>query len=115
MINTANISFSIDDLTFEKRIINSSKPSIVLFRAKWSGNAHLQETVLLNLPTRYAKLINFYTVDIDDAAKLTQKFNIQVVPTLLFFKKENLEAFLPGLFSQRDIEKVIKQVLRKKY
>lgn len=115
MTNTFNATLSIDAQSFEQKVLNCTKPCVVLFRAKWSGNAHLQETVLLNFIHNYSSLINFYTADIDGASKLARQFNIQIVPTLLFFNKENLEAFLPGLSSQNDVEKALQALLASNY
>ena len=111
MINTANHIATLNTSTFEEHVTQSSKPCMVLFKANWSGNAHLQESVLTNLQKEYAHLINFFSLDIEQSNKVATKFNVAVVPTLLLFQKKNLEAYLPGLCSQNDLEGILKQLL----
>lgn len=117
MIITTTTIEGLNATTFKGKVIQSRKLSLVLFKAKWSGNAHLQETVISNLRIDFAPTVNFYSIDVERAKRLAAKFNVEIVPTLLLFRQKKVEAYLPGLHSFHDLADVLQQLSnqRKKY
>lgn len=67
--------------------ISQTKLTLVKFGATWCGPCKMIAPILEELADEYAD-INFVDVDIDDinAEKITEKFNIQSVPTVILFK-----------------------------
>lgn len=84
---------------FDKTILtsNSDKVKIVQFSANWCSSCQEFQSTLEQLKTIYSdNLIEFYKVDIDQCPDLAEKYDINKVPTFLFFKNYNLVNFIIG-------------------
>jgi len=70
---------------FEKNVEKATKPVVVKFFANWCGAckdvAEAFEQLAKQMPEKV-----FCSVNIDEVKELTQKFNINGVPTIMFFK-----------------------------
>lgn len=68
-------------------LIGQTKLTLIKFGATWCGPCKMIAPILEELADEYAD-INFVDIDIDDAEaeKITAKYNIQSVPTVILFK-----------------------------
>lgn len=71
---------------FDAVIAKSTLPVLVDFYAPWCGPCKALAPVLDKQADEFTGKIEFLKVNVDEAADLSRKFNIQGVPTLLFFK-----------------------------
>jgi thioredoxin 1 len=55
------------------------------------------------LADQYAGKIKFVKVNVDESPKLAQQFQVEAIPTLLFFKDGKLADTSVGLLSKKDL------------
>lgn len=92
--------------------INSEKPVLVDFTAKWCGPCKRLAPVLEELSKEFTE-IDFYKLDIDESSQVKDRFGIRSVPTLMIFKNGRPIAKFVGFSSKEDIRKDIKDTLDK--
>ena len=72
-------------LNFQEKVIQSSKPSMVLFSNDGCHLCTQLKPICLILAEEYSGLINFFNVDTLEEEKLTEIFSDDGVPTIYFF------------------------------
>lgn len=95
-----------------KKVLANKSLNVILFKTNWSGNAKLQESILQTLAMSYSRKAHFYTIDIEQAGSIVRQFNIQQVPTMLFFFDRTLEGLLVGLCPEREVKRQIERILK---
>ena len=74
------------DDDFADVVAKSSLPVLVDFWASWCGPCRMVSPALEQLATEYAGRVKLVKVDVDAAPRLSQRFAIQAVPTLLVMR-----------------------------
>jgi thioredoxin len=70
-------------------IIKNNPAVLVDFSAEWCGPCKALAPILKELKTRMGDSIRILKVDVDRNQKLSAKYSIQGVPTLILFKNGN--------------------------
>jgi thioredoxin 1 len=96
--SSANVT-KIEANNFEKEVMQSSQPVLVDFYAPWCGPCKALAPVVEELADLYAGKIKFFKVNVDEAQALSQRFDIQGVPTLLLVKNGKVIDTLVGMTS----------------
>ncbi len=86
-------------------------PVIVDFYADWCRPCHALNPVLEDLAAKYKGKLIIYKVNVDKSKNLATFFQIQSIPTLIFFKKNSQPSKIVGAPSKSDLEKAINDVL----
>ncbi len=76
----------ISENEFANVVLNSNIPVVVDFFATWCGPCKMIAPVLEQLSKEYEGRVAIVKVDVDEAMKLSEEYEIVSVPTLLFFK-----------------------------
>ena len=74
------------DEDFEKEVLKSKLPVMVDFFAEWCGPCKMMAPAIDELAKEYECKWKIGKVDVDLAPKIAEKYSIQSIPTLLFFK-----------------------------
>lgn len=98
-MSTENKSFN--------EVINSEKPVLVDFSAEWCGPCKMMGPVLKELKAAMQDEITIIKVDIDRNPKVAEAYQIQSVPTLLLFKKGQLQWRQSGVVPASQLQKII--------
>src|SRR5438093_13372821 len=99
------------DATFETEVMNSEKPVVVDFGAKWCGPCKRLGPIVEELAKEYDGRVKIAKFDIDDSPKTPAKFRIMSVPTVLFFKGGKQVDMVVGLVAKEALKKKIDPLL----
>jgi thioredoxin 1 len=91
------------EVEFELQVLRASKPVLVLFWTAWSRPCQVIDSVLAEVAARCADNVEILKVNADDNPELSFCYDIESVPTLLFFRDGRLEARLVGTASSEAI------------
>jgi thioredoxin 1 len=88
-------------------IIESKVDAVVKLCSAFSGASQLLAYALAEFQNQYRGLVEFYQIDIDEDPALAEQYHIDLLPTLLFFKKGKLVDKISGLASRTMISSKI--------
>ena len=90
-------------------LIQSAKPVLVDFYAEWCGPCQKIKPTLLDVAERLGNEVKIIQVDIDKEQKLSERFRIQSVPTLIIFKNGKQLWRQSGVISTNALIKLLKE------
>ena len=76
----------VNDNNFETEVLNADKPVLVDFFATWCGPCRQMLPIVEELSEEMAEKIKIAKVDVDEAPKTPENYDIQSIPTLILFK-----------------------------
>ncbi len=92
-------------------LINKTQPVLVDFFAEWCGPCKMMSPILHQVKDELGDTINIIKINVDKNQELSQKFQIQGVPTLILFKSGEQKWRHSGLLYKEDIIKVINRYI----
>ncbi len=101
---------SINESTFDIKVVQSSTPALVDFWAEWCGPCKMLTPVLEELSKENESKMNIFKVNVDENQQLAVKFGIRSIPTLLFFKGGEIQEQVVGLKSKSDLQASIDRI-----
>ena len=101
----------ISDSEFDAEVLKSQLPVLVDFWAPWCGPCKSIASVLDELADQYKGRLKVLKVNIDDNPNLPDRYNIQGIPNLLFFKNGSLVDQVIGAVSKARISEVIDKIV----
>ena len=90
-------------------IINENKPVVVDFHALWCGPCKAQSPILKEVASELGERIRVIKIDVDQNSEISNRYQIQSVPTLMIFKNGNLLWKHSGVVSKSQLLSVLKQ------
>jgi thioredoxin len=100
--STANVKH-ITDAEFTAEVMQATQPVVVDCYATWCGPCKQLSPIVDALADEYAGKIKFVKVNVDESPKVSQQFQIQAIPTMLFFKDGKLVNTSVGLLPKEDL------------
>ena len=77
---------AVSDQTFEAEVIKSSVPVLVDFFAEWCGPCKAMAPALEQVAAEFKGKVKVAKLDVDQNPGITQRYQIQAMPTLMLFK-----------------------------
>ena len=99
----------IDDTNFEEKVLKSDKPVLVDFFATWCGPCRQMLPIVEEISGEMAGQVNVYKLDVDEAPKMAEKYEIQSIPHLIIFKDGQVKAQHNGACSKGELQNLIQQ------
>ncbi len=93
----------VSDASFEKEVVNSSKPVLVDFWAEWCGPCKVLSPILDEIANEYDDRITIAKVNVDENTQIPTKYGIRGIPTMLLFKDGIVEATKVGVLSKTNL------------
>jgi len=91
-----NINESITEATFEAKVLKSKSPVLVVFGTPWSRPCRVLDPILQELALDWGGKVKVLKVNADDSLDLSLCYDIQSIPTLLYFVEGKLRVQIVG-------------------
>lgn len=112
MMNQSTVNMThVTDTNFDAEVMRSSKPVVVDCYATWCAPCRELAPIVDNLAHEYAGRIKFIKVNIDESPKTAQKFQVEGIPMLLFFKDYKLTGSSLGLVAKADLVRQLNDLI----
>ena len=85
---------------FEAGVLKSRQPVLAVFETPWSRPCQVLDPVVQELATDWAGSVKVVRVNADDSLDLSLRYDIQSIPTLLFFVEGKLRFQMVGTASK---------------
>ena len=100
-INTAN---------FQREILQSEMPVLLDFFAPWCTPCRMLSAVLNDISEDYVGIIRVCRVNVDNEKELSDRYGIDEIPTVIFFKNGRPTDRFTGFRSAEEIEAMITRI-----
>ncbi len=81
----------VNEQNFEKEVIKSDIPVLLLFEANWNPACDLVRPTIAELEKEYDGKIKVARLDVDESPEIARKYYLYTCPTVMYFKNgENL-------------------------
>ncbi|HEY9870788.1 MAG TPA: thioredoxin [Candidatus Obscuribacterales bacterium] len=112
-LNTEALASMVDtsDGKFSRDVLESSKPVLVDFWAKWCAPCKVMHPVLQSLADEYADKLQVVRLDVDANPSTTEKYSVSEIPTFIIFKDGKKMARFTGVTPKERLADAIKRVI----
>ena len=98
----------VNDINFEEKVLKATKPVLVDFFAVWCGPCRQMLPVVEELSQEMPHL-DVYKVDVDEAPKVAEKYEIQSIPHLILFKDGQVKAVHNGACAKAELQSWVQE------
>jgi len=100
------MAIEVTDENFNE-IMSEGKPVVLDFWAEWCGPCRMVGPIIDELASEYEGRVMIGKVNVDDNNEITTQFGIRNIPTILFFKEQQIVDKQVGVASKiQFIEKI---------
>ena len=93
----------VSDDTFETEVVNAEGPVLVDYWADWCGPCKMIAPVLDEIAAEYDGRIRVAKLNIDENPNTPPRYGIRGIPTLMLFKRGEVEATKVGAVSKSQL------------
>jgi thioredoxin 1 len=84
------MALAVNQLTFNREVIDSAIPVLVGFWAPWCGVCRLVNPMLGDLKAEWGDQIKLVSINADENLRLTNRYRITTLPTVILFDRGQL-------------------------
>jgi len=89
--------------------INEDKPVLVDFYADWCGPCKVVHPILEELKTKMNDEVIILKINVDKNAKMSAKYQIQSIPTLILFRNGKIKWRQSGVVPLKQLQQIISE------
>ena len=94
----------INDSNFETEVLQSTTPVLVDFFATWCGPCRQMLPIVTELADELNGQVKIVKMDVDEAPKTPETYNIASIPTLILFKNGQAVATHNGAIPKAELK-----------
>jgi thioredoxin 1 len=102
----------ITDTNFNQEVLKADLPVLVDFWAPWCGPCLMAGPVIEELAKEYQGKIKVGKVNVDENPRISQKYGIMSIPTVIIFKKGKEMKRLIGFPGKSGYQELIKEAIK---
>ncbi|HQY61146.1 MAG: thioredoxin [Myxococcales bacterium] len=102
-----NNVIELTDENFDSEVTSSSIPVLVDFTATWCGPCKMLTPIVEKIANENVGKYKVAKLDIDDAPRITQRFGVRSVPTILVFKAGEKKGQHVGVTNKETLIKLL--------
>ena len=99
------------DANFQKEVVENPEPVLVEFGADWCGTCHILAPIIEELGSEFKEQIKIGKLDVEANERVTGKYGIRDLPTLLFFKSGRVVDHIIGAALKVELTAKLKALL----
>lgn len=111
-MNTTKIGVT-EDKVIQLARDERQKVCLGIFK-KEEGKSMIMNTIFNELSEEMGTSISFYSLEPEQANRLTQQYSIQIIPSFLLFEEGELREIYSGLISKSDLKTSIGNIIENK-
>ena len=100
---------SVTDSTFEKDVLQSSKPVLVDFWAEWCAPCRMLAPTIDAIAEHFGEDATVVKVNVDDNTATAQRYGIKGIPTLILFRDGKEMERVVGATGKESISKMVQR------
>ncbi len=102
---------NINDTNFEEIVLKAKTPVLVDFWAPWCAPCRMVAPLIEEVAREYAGRMDFAKINVDENPRVSSRYGIRAIPTLLIFKDgkpvDQIVGFIPKAELKEHLEKVL--------
>ncbi len=98
----ADVQFT--DANFEEEVLNHKGAVLVDFFAPWCGPCKMMAPTIEKLAGEYEGKVKVGEINVDENSEVSMKYEIQSIPTLIFFKDGEVVDKMVGFQSEEALK-----------
>jgi thioredoxin 1 len=106
-------TIELNEANFDREVLQSEQPVLVDFWAEWCGPCKMLAPVLDELALEQKGRAIVAKVNVDEQPALAARFNIQSIPTLLYFSGGELRGQTVGVLGKKAVVSKLESVRTK--
>jgi thioredoxin 1 len=104
----------ITDQNFEEFVMKNEKPAVIDFFTTWCPPCKMLAPIIEKLAEDYKEKVDFFKMDLDQSPMTGSKFQVDRIPTVIFFNKGEIVSSFIGFREEKEIKDWISSALNSK-